>query len=198
MISFSRPCRHCFPDPDITDKNIERSDDRITKVSILKASTSPAHQLVGQGNGDVKTMDERFRGLSMALQLEQRRPPRALKQEKSVATRRRVLMRILGMKRFYKTLSLVREIKSMREKLVLQSSKSPGFTCAKKVIVCMVKFDKLPRSARDLLARTQLVAAIEQTEIGRLEKMCWGELIAQAQANLNAYREWMTISETRE
>ena len=155
--------------------------------------------MAGQEAGaSMTTMGERFQAMSVARQEERRRAQRALKQEKSVATRRRVLMNILGMKRFYKTLSLVREVKGTREKLLLQCSKEPGVTSIKKLVVCKVKFDNLPRSARDLMARTQLVAAIEQTEIERLRKLPWDELIAQAQANLNAYREWMSISETRE
>ena len=169
-------------------------------VSLLGATTNASvNQLGGQETGEsVITMNEQFQAMAVARQAERRRAQRALEKEKSVATRRRVLMNILGMKRFYKTLSLVREIKGTREKLLLQCAKDPGVSSIKKVVVCKVKFDGLPRSARDLMARTQLVAAIEKTEIERLQKLPWEELIAQAQANLNAYREWMTIAEIRE
>ena len=188
--------------------------------------------LTGQADGDVTTMDRRFQSMSVVVQQQQERRQavrqhKTLKKEKSVATRRRVLMKILGMKRFYKTLSLVREVKAIREKLVLgcraehptaatadgsattttttnantastSSSSSSSSRKQKAVIICKVKFDCLPKSGRDLIARTYLVAAIEQTEIERLEKLPWDELILQAQKNLIAYREWLSMSETRE
>lgn len=169
------------------------------RMSLVSLFRTPAGQLINQGSADVATMDQRFQSMSVVQQQGRRRAQRALKQEKSVATRRRVLMSILGMKRFYKTLSLVREIKGIREKLLLQcatDTRTP--TNIKKVMVCKVKFDNLPKSGRDLMARTHLVAAIEHTEVERLSKLPWDELILEAQKNVISYQEWMSISETRE
>ena len=107
-------------------------------------------------------------------------------------------MKILGMKRFYGTLALVREVRGIRDHLLLRCAVSDTSSSKKKAVISRVKFDNLPKSGRDLIARTHLVEAIEQTEVQRLDKVPWEELISQAQHNVLAYREWVSMSETRE
>ncbi|CAB9507077.1 expressed unknown protein [Seminavis robusta] len=150
--------------------------------------------------GDVTSIDRRMQSLAVAQQQARKHAQKLIK-DKSVATRRRILMNTLGMQKFYKALALIREVKGIRENLLrscaaedpLSKSAARG-----KIRVCKQKFEALPKPGRDLLSKTDLVASLERTELDRLGKLRWDELIQQAQENLFAYREWVSISETRE
>ena len=159
--------------------------------------------------GDVNAVDERFRDLSVVpvvgREHERMRAQKTLRQEKSVATRRRVLMNTLGMQKFYKTLAIVREVKRLRESILKSCCSQDPVADAgdkpwrqKTLSISKEKFENLPRSARNILLNTNLVVALEQMEVERLPKLPWDELIMQANQNTMAYKEWLSLSETRE
>lgn len=163
---------------------------RIPLVGLLRPHES---QLV---SGDVNSVHQSFQTLSVA-----RSRRRVLGREKSCATRRRILMNTLGMEIFYQALALVKEVKECRQKILQSCSISgedpnrPGLITS---VVCKHKVQHLLRPAKDLLVNTKLVSSLEHTMIHRLGRLPWDGLISQARDNLMAYREWLSLSETRE
>jgi hypothetical protein len=175
------------------------SGKRINVAGVM-SNTPGVFAAAAQSSGDVSSVDQEMGSLSVKY-LQARTQAQQMIQQRSLATRRRVLMNALGMKKFYKMLSLVKEVKAIRESLLrscaseanAQQSTAPG-----KIRVCKLKFEALHKTARDLLQSTDLVMSVERTEMDRLAKLPWDELIRQAQQNLYAYREYLSISETRE
>jgi hypothetical protein len=190
---------------------------RINLVGLMR-NTPGAFSAAAQNSGEVGSADQKMERLSVAgeqlqrlsVQHQQARSQaQKMMQQKYLATRRRVLMNTLGMQKFYKMLSLVKELKVVREKLLRscassesssqqQQQQQRATTAPGKIRVCKRKFEALHKTARDLLQSTDLVMSVERTEMDRLAKLPWNELIHQAQQNIYAYREYLSISETRE
>jgi len=179
--------------------------------------------------GAVTVVDEQFRTLSIVpvaarssscphpgQHQQQRRPQRPERQENkpATATRRRVLMKVLGMQKFYKALALVREGKNIvqdtRRRMKIPQSQQAQQELATPstqqqqqdqniVSKGETPLEGWPPVIGDLmLSLTRLVTALEQTHLPELPKLPWDELLPQVHQDIMAYKEWMSATESRE
>jgi hypothetical protein len=195
ILSFVMTIRTC----QATEDDDAGSRQRMNLVGLMR-NTPGSFAAAAQSSGEVGCVEKSMQSLSVQHQ-QARSHAQKMIQQTSLATRRRVLMNTLGMQKFYKMLSLVKEVKGVRENLLrscASESSSQQPTSAGKIRVCKLKFESLHKTAQDLLQSTDLVMSVERTEMERLAKLPWDELIHQAQQNLYAYREYLSISETRE
>ena len=175
---------------------VESSLDKITLLGLMASSSGSSGRsaLQIQSSEDANTIDGRFQTLSVARQ--RQRLARVHRIEKTVATRRRILMKTMGMQQYYKALSLVKEVKRLRQRVL--SPFQASSLSSKKIKISKELLVELPEAGRNLLLNTSLLSALEQTETEKLGKLPWGDLILQAHKNVSAYYEWQSMTETRE